>query len=240
MKSLYELLGLPDALTVGCASVCFIVAIAPFLKAELDFGVLKIPKLPDRIARTFKVLGPLLFGLSVAAFIPFKPTSVTPPDSAANDTIAWSRIADATHLVRELKDAFQVYRELRAGIVRDASGVPRCHVYLGVMSNTRVDSRNMVLGIQPRHRDPETPSIMAFVVRDKDGYHMLADDLDGATGMPKDTKAVKQRKTWRIPNYAKEEQLKIVLFVRPDTDELMPEFNLINAEDIVDVQFEEQ
>jgi len=234
MKSLYQYFGIPDALSVGFVVFCAILFMSPYA-AGSDWGIFKIPQFGQRASRILKWVGPILVVIAILGFIPMISTQAPPiPDHGTqSSTIDWSKIDDESALIREIDDGFRVYREFYSGIVRDENGIPRCYVYLGKSKGFDADGNELTLRLQPKPMGDKMPSLMAFVIRDLNAYYKLV-GIDLATGMPQHTKATKQEQTWTITNYRKGERLKIVLFVIPDSKEILKELNLVKAEDIVD------
>ena len=235
--SFYHYAGIPEILSGGLVVVLFISALSPYL-ANTDWGMFKVPQLPGGITRVLRWIAPLLLVLAILGFVPMiRPEPQEQPDGPSANSIAWSKIMSDTLLIKELDGAFRVYRELDSGIEKNDKGVPRCHRFLGVSKISSVNVAEMKLRISPKTRDQGTPSLIAFIVRERDGYFNLV-DIDATSGMPYDTRKTRNEKIWIIQNYAKGERIKIVLFVIPDSDEQMASYNFLNGEDIVNVQFE--
>lgn len=67
MISVYEMLGIPLAVSVGFVTVALIVMLSPYLEGK-DIGVFKFPALNLKAKRVFIYFGPLLFLVSLGSF----------------------------------------------------------------------------------------------------------------------------------------------------------------------------
>lgn len=238
MKSFYQWSGIPDALSVGLAALAFIVALSPYIGGT-NFGLFNVPQFSERARLVLRWIGPPVLVITILGFFPLIPTESPqlPKEIPTPAIISWSKITDDTVLTSELDGAFRVYLELYSGIEKDDNGVPRCYRYLGVSRVSNANESEVKLRINPKTRDEGTPNLVAFIVRERDGYYKLL-DTDPITGMPKNTRKTRNEKIWSITNYSKGELVKIVLFVIPDANQPMAAYNFLGAEDIVNVQFE--
>jgi hypothetical protein len=70
LKSLLDLLGLPDVFGETLLVLSLILALAPYFSG-FDFGVIKIPQFSDQWRRRLKWIGPLAIVFMVALHVPF-------------------------------------------------------------------------------------------------------------------------------------------------------------------------
>jgi hypothetical protein len=76
-KSILITLGIPEEFGVLILTLSLILLISPYL-SNVDFGVFKIPEFSQKAKSKLKVIGPILFLISVLLFIPIIPEP--PPD----------------------------------------------------------------------------------------------------------------------------------------------------------------
>ncbi|MGA7895877.1 MAG: hypothetical protein WCA49_21860, partial [Candidatus Sulfotelmatobacter sp.] len=77
--STYDSLGVPQSVAVTLFTVSLIAALVPMFSGA-DLGIFKIPDLAPEFRRRFKIWGPVLFTLALAAFLPLwpKPEALQP------------------------------------------------------------------------------------------------------------------------------------------------------------------
>jgi hypothetical protein len=85
-QSLYSKLGIPDGVAVTIILIALVLTLAPYA-ADKDFGFLKIPAFDPSTLGLLKVLGPVLFVLSILLNCPFWGKTGS-PRSAGNDVPA--------------------------------------------------------------------------------------------------------------------------------------------------------
>ena len=69
MSSIYQILGIPDAIAGTATLFCLILTLVPYAPGK-DFGIIKVPSFSDRAARRLKFLGPILLVIFIAGFFP--------------------------------------------------------------------------------------------------------------------------------------------------------------------------
>jgi hypothetical protein len=173
-----------------------------------------------------------LHGIFTAAPEPNPPD----PNEGSKTIIDWtSRIDDETLLVERLDVAFRILRELHAGIERDERGVPQCQLFFGSSRPSLDDRGDIRLRIVPKPKGSETPRIIAVILRDRQGYIKLV-DINVQTGMPRDTFASDQEKTWIVSDVRATERLKIILFVLPPKNRTLQPNGSSRVDDLLTVE----
>jgi HEAT repeat protein len=79
--SIYKRLGIPDTLAVTLSVFCLLLLLSPYLGGT-DFGIFKIPQLPQGVTGVLKWLGPVAFLLGAAFFFPLVREATAEPKKA--------------------------------------------------------------------------------------------------------------------------------------------------------------
>ncbi|HST20134.1 MAG TPA: tetratricopeptide repeat protein [Blastocatellia bacterium] len=126
--SIIKLLGLPEAFAVVLLILSLIIALAPYLPGK-DFGVIKIPEFTLNTQNRLKVIGPIIFLVSLVLFLPLMTVPVPVPPSninrngnndRRNDDIDLSKKEDYVVSPDETRKAVQRYISLASELYKQA------------------------------------------------------------------------------------------------------------------------
>ena len=70
-KSMLQRAGWPDQICLVLFTLALVLTLSPYL-GGVDFGGIKVPKLPTQVTRVMYFLGPMLLLASLLLFIPFR------------------------------------------------------------------------------------------------------------------------------------------------------------------------
>lgn len=76
--STYEHFGLPNEAAILIFTLCIALSLVPFI-AGADFGVVKVPSLPQLLTSKLRLWGPLLLVAAIACFYPVWPNGYSQP-----------------------------------------------------------------------------------------------------------------------------------------------------------------